>query len=82
VAARGAGAAVGDTGGRLRQARLSSDIAAKNDEGVAIVDYALDNRPSTGLGEGGRPAAVAPTRQASICSAPESLDDGEGAVVS
>jgi hypothetical protein len=40
---------------------VGSDRAfAENDKGVAIFDYALDNRPSTGRGNG-RPA-VFPTR--------------------
>ena len=51
-----------------RRSTGGADIAPKNVQGVAILDYALDNRPSTGLGKGGRPA-VSPTRQASICSA-------------
>jgi hypothetical protein len=40
---------------------IGADSAfAENDKGVAIFDYALDNRPSTGRGNG-RPA-VSPTR--------------------
>ena len=37
------------------------------DKGVAILDYALGNRPSTGVGGSGRPA-VSPTRPAPVGS--------------
>jgi hypothetical protein len=39
---------------------MISACRSENDKGVAIFDYALDNRPSTGRGNG-RPA-VFPTR--------------------
>ncbi len=40
-------------------------LAAEIDKGVAILDYALDDRPSTGKGGSGRPA-ISPTCQGSI----------------
>ena len=42
-------------------------LAAEIDKGVAILDYALDDRPSTGKGGSGRPA-ISPTCQGSIGS--------------
>jgi len=42
-------------------------LAAEIDKGVAILDYALDDRPSTGKGGSGRPA-ISPTYQGSIGS--------------
>jgi hypothetical protein len=47
-------------GGGCRERTVSDSAFAENDKGVAIFDYALDNRPSTGRGNG-RPA-VSPTR--------------------
>jgi hypothetical protein len=42
-------------------------LAAEIDKGVAILDYALDDRPSTGKGGSGR-SAISPTCQGSIGS--------------